>query len=58
LEPRIVTPVVDTATAAEPTGAQVTFDRTDSPETGRKLPPPRKTVHLERGPGGGLVVSR
>jgi hypothetical protein len=40
------------------TGAQVTFDRTDSDETGRKLPYPRKTVHLERGPGGGLVVSR
>jgi type IV secretory pathway protease TraF len=38
--------------------AQVTFDRTDSDETGRKLSHPRRTVHLERGPGGGLVVSR
>ncbi len=41
----------------DPRSATVTFDRTDT-EDGRDMPQPQKTVRLERGPGGLVVVGR
>jgi serine/threonine-protein kinase len=42
---------------ADPRTATVTFDRTDT-EDGRAIPQPQKTVRLERGPGGLVMVGR